>query len=57
MIAGTDNYTMAYVLDEAVKKGAFKGIEIVIDLDIPGLGKYEGCRMKIKGGAFERRKK
>jgi hypothetical protein len=41
------------IIQGGAEAGAYDGMVFVVDVELPGLGSYEGCRVRLKGARFE----
>jgi hypothetical protein len=53
MMKHLDQALLVDIIERGAEQGAFDGVVLVVDVDIPGLGSFEGCKVRMKGARYE----
>ena len=48
-----DRSSLADIIQRGADEGAFDGVSLVVAVEIPGLGSFESCTVRVTGARFE----
>jgi len=53
LVGHLDRSLLADIIQRGADEGAFDGVSLVVSVEIPGLGSFESCTVRVTGARFE----